>query len=197
MTKTEKAVYNRRYYQDNKEKIIAQTKQYRQEHKPEIAAWFRQYRQSETVREARREEGRKYRQTEAGKAVHRKAKLKYRQSKAGKETEQKYSHEYHQTEAGKKSNRKTKDKRRAQKVGVGCENFDREEIFKRDGYVCQACKRKTRPEWDYNHSLFPTLDHIVPLSLGGAHTRANTQCLCRGCNNKKSNTGVGDQLRMF
>lgn len=37
-----------------------------------------------------------------------------------------------------------------------------------------------------------TLDHIVPLSKGGAHALWNAQIMCRPCNTKKSNTKEED-----
>ncbi|MBU2249718.1 MAG: HNH endonuclease, partial [Gammaproteobacteria bacterium] len=65
-------------------------------------------------------------------------------------------------------------------------------------YICQLCGVKTRPDIkNQYHPKRPELDHIVPLSLGGEHTKQNTQCLCRQCNMTKNNTGVGDQLRLF
>lgn len=55
----------------------------------------------------------------------------------------------------------------------------------------------TRQEWDevlehYGHSCLRcgalgdlVMDHIVPLSRGGANEKANVQPLCRRCNNRK------------
>ena len=104
---------------------------------------------------------------------------------------------YSQTEAGKASIKKNRQKRRALKIGADCENFNPVEVLERDGYRCQACGKKTRPDFNQWHPLYPHLDHIVPLSKGGEHTKQNTQCLCRECNLTKHNTGNGDQLRMF
>jgi len=71
------------------------------------------------------------------------------------------------------------------------------EVFERDGWRCQHCKRKTprklRGSYD---DRAPELDHIVPLAQGGEHSYLNTQCLCRACNAAKSD-GVGGQLRLF
>ena len=39
-----------------------------------------------------------------------------------------------------------------------------------------------------NEPLSPELDHIHPVSKGGAHSYANTQCLCRQCNAGKSDS---------
>jgi 5-methylcytosine-specific restriction endonuclease McrA len=106
---------------------------------------------------------------------------------------------YCQTEKYKVSHRESERKRKAIKRGAKrIESFSSKEVFDRDGYVCQLCGKKTRPDFkNTSHPLYPNLDHIVPLSLGGGHTRMNTQCLCHQCNIEKYNNGTGDQLRMF
>ena len=59
-------------------------------------------------------------------------------------------------------------------------------VFERDGWRCALCGVATpaslRGGYD-DHA--PELDHIVPVSLGGPHTYANTQCACRRCNGMK------------
>ena len=45
--------------------------------------------------------------------------------------------------------------------------------------LCVGCWREFGP------GLNPTLDHIIPLSKGGAHAPVNTQVLCRSCNSSK------------
>ena len=47
-------------------------------------------------------------------------------------------------------------------------------ILTRDGYRCQLCGVKTLPNHPPTSDRYPTLDHIVPLSRGGAHSRENT-----------------------
>jgi 5-methylcytosine-specific restriction endonuclease McrA len=44
------------------------------------------------------------------------------------------------------------------------------------GY-CQRCRSRRRQL---------TVDHIVPLALGGGNHRANLQCLCERCNKSKN-----------
>lgn len=71
------------------------------------------------------------------------------------------------------------------------------EVFRRDGWRCQRCKRKTpRRLRGTCDDRAPELDHIVPLADGGEHSYRNTQCLCRSCNAEKSD-GPGGQLRLF
>jgi 5-methylcytosine-specific restriction endonuclease McrA len=109
-----------------------------------------------------------------------------------------YSKKYYQTERGIETRRRGKYRRRAIMACVEVEDFNPSEVLERDGYVCQLCGRKTRPDFkNPYHSLYPNLDHIVPISAGGGHTRLNTQCLCHRCNCQKHNSGVGDQLRIF
>jgi len=71
--------------------------------------------------------------------------------------------------------------------GRPLETFSRTEIFLRDDYRCQLCKRKTKPKEHWKHPLYPHCDHVIPLSKGGPHIRANAQCLCGRCNLKKNN----------
>ena len=152
-------------------------KKYYQTHKAEALAQDKKYRQAH----------------KAEKAAYDRA---YCQAhKAGRAA---YHRVWGQTDIGRAKRKEIKNKRKALKVGVIFENFNPVDIFERDGYICQHCGRKTRPDFkNPNHPLYPNLDHIIPLSKGGAHTKQNTQCLCRQCNMEKSNTGTGDQLRLF
>lgn len=80
--------------------------------------------------------------------------------------------------------------RRAQFYGVPYElGVTRARVFKRDGWVCQICKRDTLrgklSRTGPRDGRLPELDHIIPLSKGGSHTCANVQTLCRRCNNEK------------
>jgi len=52
----------------------------------------------------------------------------------------------------------------------------RDFIFKRDGYKCLKCASK----------IHLTIDHIVPIYLGGENKLMNLQTLCRSCNSRKS-----------
>lgn len=61
------------------------------------------------------------------------------------------------------------------------------EIFCRDGWSCACCKMDTpRHMFGVNVWNCPTIDHIVPVSNGGYHTRDNIVTLCAHCNNEKS-----------
>lgn len=88
-------------------------------------------------------------------------------------------------------------KERAKLRLVKVETVDPIKVFRRDGWICQICKRKlqNKDRGTYKDTA-PELDHIIPLSKGGEHSYRNTQCSCRKCNaDKKGN--VRGQIRLF
>lgn len=88
-------------------------------------------------------------------------------------------------------------RRDAAKRGKGrtAETFDPVDIFRRDRWQCQACGISTKRH-RFPDPRAATLDHIVPVSKGGEHTRANTRCLCFSCNCSKGDRATNDQLRL-
>jgi 5-methylcytosine-specific restriction endonuclease McrA len=99
--------------------------------------------------------------------------------------------------SNKASNRVSRKKQRALRTLLRSASVDPNAVFDRDQWRCQICKRKTprslRGSYD---DRAPELDHIMPLSLGGEHTYANTQCACRRCNAEKGATPYG-QHQLF
>lgn len=83
-------------------------------------------------------------------------------------------------------------RQRAKRMGAYCERFDPIKVLERDRWRCQLCRRKTPMELRGTCAPnAPELDHIVALALGGPHTMANCQCLCRACNLAKGATALG------
>lgn len=76
--------------------------------------------------------------------------------------------------------------RRARIRGVTVEKFKAIEVFERDGWICQLCFEPVDRTKKMPHPKSVALDHVLPISLGGAHSRDNTQCSCRACNTVKS-----------
>lgn len=98
-------------------------------------------------------------------------------------------------ETWQKAKRTAKATRKARMRGVECETFDPIEVLSRDGWRCHICRRSTPQRLRGSMSLrAPELDHIIPLSKGGPHTRANTACACRGCNIAKGDSLIGQPL---
>lgn len=85
-------------------------------------------------------------------------------------------------------------KRRARIAATKADAISPDGVFKRDGHRCQICKRKTRGTFPSPRAA--TLDHIVPLALGGTHTHDNVQCACFECNTRKGRRFLPTQLSL-
>ncbi len=60
-------------------------------------------------------------------------------------------------------------------------------VLDRDGWKCVLCGIDTPRELrGTTHDQAPEMDHIIPLAKGGPHTYENVRCLCRKCNQAKS-----------
>lgn len=88
-------------------------------------------------------------------------------------------------------------RRRALKRGVGSERFSSVEVFDRDGWRCGLCQKRVDRRLAWPHPMSASLDHLVPLSEGGDHTRANTQLAHLFCNQSKHTSAQGEQLRLI
>lgn len=88
--------------------------------------------------------------------------------------------------------------RRAAKAGATLGVlYTRHEIFQRDGWKCQSCGKRVRDNVRRGHPSKSVVDHIIPLSRGGAECESNVQTLCWYCNTVKHNRiGQHDQLRL-
>jgi hypothetical protein len=79
-----------------------------------------------------------------------------------------------------------KAKRRARERGLDAETVNPYEILHRDGWRCWICgcdtPRKLRGTIEPNA---PEVDHVIPLAVGGSHTKGNMRCACRSCNQSK------------
>ncbi|MEU3452178.1 HNH endonuclease signature motif containing protein [Micromonospora sp. NPDC006766] len=87
--------------------------------------------------------------------------------------------------------------RRARIRGADAEKFTKESIFDRDGWRCALCNRKIQRRLKHPHPLSASLDHTVPLSRGGTHTRANVRAAHLRCNLKKHARIENVQLMLF
>lgn len=70
------------------------------------------------------------------------------------------------------------------------EKIDRMAIYVRDKWICQLCFRKVA-------LAEASLDHVIPLSKGGAHTAQNLVLVHRKCNASKRDRSVTQQMRLF
>jgi 5-methylcytosine-specific restriction endonuclease McrA len=88
--------------------------------------------------------------------------------------------------------RQRRDRRRARLLGATVEAFDRLEVFDRDGWVCQICARPVDRSVQHPDPASVSLDHILPLSRGGEHSRVNCQTAHLICNLRKGARVDGD-----
>jgi predicted Zn-ribbon and HTH transcriptional regulator len=88
-------------------------------------------------------------------------------------------------------------RRRALMAGVVRESFSYREVFARDRWVCGICSKKIDPKLKFPHPMSVSLDHLVPLSEGGPHTRANSRAAHLGCNCRRAARGGNEQLALI
>lgn len=65
-------------------------------------------------------------------------------------------------------------------------------LLERDKGICQICNRPVEVSKKAPHALSPSVDHIIPLSKGGEHSKANTQLAHFLCNSIKGARMVTD-----
>jgi 5-methylcytosine-specific restriction endonuclease McrA len=90
--------------------------------------------------------------------------------------------------------RESYQRRRAQKTATQVEAFQNVEVFERDRWRCGICGGKVSPARAWPDPLSASLDHVVPLSQGGAHTKANVRLAHLRCNISRGTRGGGEQL---
>jgi 5-methylcytosine-specific restriction endonuclease McrA len=83
------------------------------------------------------------------------------------------------------SSNAAKHERRAREEAK-IERFDPLEVYKRDGWLCGICGAEVDPAVLHPDPMSASLDHVVPLSKGGDHTRENSVLAHLICNIRKS-----------
>jgi 5-methylcytosine-specific restriction endonuclease McrA len=81
------------------------------------------------------------------------------------------------------------ERRRSLKLGAEVSPIDRDAIIARDGARCHFCGKRCRPSELH-------LDHLVPLSRGGAHAPENVAVACAACNTASGPGRLPAQLRL-
>lgn len=76
-------------------------------------------------------------------------------------------------------------RRRARMYGNGHERIDFDAVWLRDQGRCWLCDLDVDPALVWPHPQSPTLDHIVPLALGGGHLMSNVALSHARCNISK------------
>ena len=82
------------------------------------------------------------------------------------------------------------NRERARRRGVPSQYYTRQQLFDRDGYDCYLCNLPVeltanhvvgQPGWE----LYPHVDHVIPLALGGHDTLDNVKITHAKCNMAK------------
>lgn len=76
-------------------------------------------------------------------------------------------------------------KRRAAVRAASVENVQSMTVFDRDAWICGICNESIPRVTIWPHPQSPSLDHAVPISMGGAHSYSNTQASHLACNMSK------------
>lgn len=71
--------------------------------------------------------------------------------------------------------------------GVFIEEVSKTVVADRDKWTCQLCNKRVLKKLSYPHPMSWSLDHVVPISLGGEHSYANAQLAHLVCNIRKGN----------
>lgn len=94
------------------------------------------------------------------------------------------------------ANRVVKQKRRAVKKNAFVAPVSYKLIYERDGGICQLCGKKVRMQIKWPDQTCGSIDHIIPLSIGGTHEPKNVQLAHHICNSFKGNRAMGEQIRL-
>jgi len=86
-----------------------------------------------------------------------------------------------------KANWKHVTARRARERAAATTPFRRHDVFERDGWICGICHDPIDKSLPWPHLMSAVLDHVFPISRGGAHSIENAQAAHNGCNIRKSN----------
>jgi len=115
--------------------------------------------------------------------------------------EKKYCSKQCRSKAYYSSETKREERRRyrARKVNAYVSRVVTKDTYKRDKGICQICGKPIDLKYKSPHPMSLTIDHIIPLSLGGTHEPKNVQIAHMICNSTKGNRGVdgGEQLRIL
>jgi len=75
--------------------------------------------------------------------------------------------------------------RRARLAAVESDHYKPHEIFERDQWTCRLCNEAIDEALRWPHRYSASVDHVIPLSLGGSDTLQNVQSAHLTCNISK------------
>ena len=78
-------------------------------------------------------------------------------------------------------------RRRVARAGLPVERYAAADVFQRDGWVCRLCDEPVDRDARWPEGRCATIDHVLPVSLGGADVLDNVQTAHFSCNISKGN----------
>ena len=151
--------YNR-WVAANREKVLKKHAEYRRGYKESKADYFRTFYQQNKDRRKRES-------------------IEWYHANAERAGQRQRVYAAAHPEQTRATGRRSANKRRAIKAKVFVESVDPQVVFTRDKGVCGICKHPVDPasKWE--------IDHMIPISKGGAHGYVNVQLSHRRCNRQK------------
>lgn len=167
-----KAKTHRRWVEDNRERHGAVKKKNRESYKEANPEYFKRYYADN--KERRRSETRAWYAANA--EHHAQVVRRYVE---------------HNKEWALNIGKKAASKRRSIKERAFVEDVDPKVVFHRDGGICRICMKSVdlSAKWE--------VDHVIPISKGGAHSYDNVQLTHRRCNRSKGATLPKGQPTLF
>lgn len=156
--------------------------EYRATHKEEIASKFKVYYKENREKRIKSSVAWKKKNPERGKANADRWRENNRESDRKSKLDYYYRNPNYIAEWRSRNPYKRRqywESRRARKLGADLGDVTSESISQLFEYYGNRCLRCNRTD------LPLTVDHIVPLSVGGTHSMDNLQPLCGSCNSKK------------
>jgi 5-methylcytosine-specific restriction endonuclease McrA len=98
------------------------------------------------------------------------------------------------TVEAKRERYRRKNRARRTKKAPGA--YTRTQVAERDGRRCHLCGGRVDMALSGMDPAGPTIDHLLPLSVGGLDELANVALAHRACNIRKGNRGDFQQLRL-
>lgn len=165
---------HKQYLKDNKDKISKQRKKHYQDNKERLKKLSKEYYKNNKTKVDKY--FKEYRENNVI-TIRKRAKI-FRKNNI----------EYYRT---KDNERRARDKKAFVKDVIP------KEIYMRDGWICQICKKRVNKKLKWPHPLSASIDHIIPFSKKGTHEPKNVQLAHLICNMKKKDNIAQDQLRIF
>lgn len=97
---------------------------------------------------------------------------------------------------GMDARRAARTKDRARRRGIPRESYRPTTVFERDGWRCHLCGKAVNRGRVVPHPMAPTIDHLIPVSAGGADVMTNVATAHFECNSRRQAGGIA-QLRLI